>query len=123
MADKWLFKSFKGLINAFNGSAKISNGFGKCLNSRPNTSISHIKDNLSRVTHKSIRNILQHMIDKENSIQFPKIISKRHIMLTLCPTAVTVTQRAKIVAFEIAAEVLKGHQNIFGHFQHCSEVF
>ena len=44
-------------------------------------------------------------------------------MLTLCPTAVTVTQHAKIVAFEIAAEVLKGHQNIFGHFQHCSEVF
>ena len=123
MADKWLFKSFKGLINAFNGSAKISNGFGKCLNSRSNTSISHIKDNLSRVTHKSIRSILQHMIDKENSIPFPKIISKRRIMLTLCPTAVTVTQRAKIVAFEIAAEVLKGHQNIFGHFQHCSEVF
>ena len=74
MADKWLFKSFKGLINAFNASAKISNGFGKCLNSRPNTSISHIKDNLSRVTHKSVRSILQPMIDKENSIPFPKII-------------------------------------------------
>lgn len=44
-------------------------------------------------------------------------------MSTLCPTAVTVTQRAKIVTFEIAAEVLKGQQNMFGHFQHCSEVF
>ena len=42
-------------------------------------------------------------------------------MLTLCPK--TVTQCAKIVAFQIAAEVLKGHQKIFGHFQHCSEVF
>ena len=36
---------------------------------------------------------------------------------------VTVSQHTKIVTFEIAFEVLKGHRKIFGHFWQCSEVF
>ena len=43
------------------------------------TSISGIKDNFSRLTHKSRQNnnVLQHKINNKDSIQFPQKFSKK----------------------------------------------
>ena len=46
------------------------------------TLMSHVKHNFSHLTHKSGQVVNKHMINYQNSIQFPP---KMRIMLTLCP--------------------------------------
>ena len=45
----------------------------------------------------------------------------RRVCALLCFCLQTLSQHAKIVAFEMASKVLEGRRNIFGHFRQRSE--
>ena len=71
------------------------------------TSISRIKDNFSRLTHKSGQ--IVSLIHDLTKIQFPRKCSKK--------------ASNDDFASQIALEVLKRRLNIFGHFWERLEVF
>ena len=54
---------------------------------------------------------------EEIQFNFTQTIPKQCLMLTLCPNYITI--HYQIVAFEIAAEVLKGLWNNFYYFGRC----